>query len=195
MDSDNQIIEAYLAGDEKSLEILINRYLKQIYGFVYQYVNNRQEAEDITQEVFVKVWRNVKKPVFGFSRGFNPKKGKFKTWLFTIAKNTSLDFLKKKKPLLFSEFENEKGVNVLVETLSDESPLPEEITGEKEARQALDSVIKNLPPKYRLILSLRRNNDFSFREISEILKEPLNTVKTRYRRALAMLKKIVAESK
>ena len=75
MDSDQKLIADYLGGDEKALEILIYRYLKPIYSFVYRYVGNEQEAEDITQEIFVKAWRNLKK--------FNQNKS-FKTWIFTI---------------------------------------------------------------------------------------------------------------
>ena len=86
--SDEQLINNYLKGDEKSLEILIHRYLKPIYNFVYRYVNNKQEAEDVTQEVFVKTWRNLKK----FKRNKS-----FKTWIFSIAKNTAIDSFKKKK--------------------------------------------------------------------------------------------------
>ncbi len=97
MDSDQKLIANYLAGDEKSLEILINRYLRPIYSFVYRHVGNGEVAEDITQEVFVKVWRNLKK--------FDQNKS-FKTWIFTIAKNTSFDFFKKKKAIPFSELEN-----------------------------------------------------------------------------------------
>ncbi len=86
--TDEQLIKNYLIGDNKALELLIKRYLTPIYNFVLRYVKNTSEAEDVTQEVFVKVWKNLKK--------FNDNY-KFKSWLYTIAKNTSLDYLKKKK--------------------------------------------------------------------------------------------------
>ncbi len=108
---DRQLIYDYLKkGDEKSLEILIQRYLKPVYGFAYRYVGNVQEAEDIAQEVFVKVWKNLKKPALSLSKGFDPKKGNFKAWIFTIAKNTAFDFLKKKKSLQFSDLQKEENV-------------------------------------------------------------------------------------
>ena len=110
---DAQLIINYLAGDEKSLEILIKRYLKPIYSFVYRYVNNSQDTEDITQEVFVKAWRNLKK--------FNQQKS-FKTWIFSIAKNTSVDHLRKKRAVTFSNFENQEGKNLLAETWADPAP-------------------------------------------------------------------------
>ena len=84
---EEQLVRDYLKGDENSLEILIGQYLKPIYSFIYRYVGNASEAEDITQEVFVRVWKNLKK--------FDQNK-KFKTWIFGIAKNASIDWLRKK---------------------------------------------------------------------------------------------------
>ena len=81
--TDEQLLNDYLFGDEKSLELLIRRYLKPIFGFVYKYVRNSPDAEDITQEVFVRIWRNLKK--------FKKEK-KFKTWIFAIARNSAMIF-------------------------------------------------------------------------------------------------------
>ena len=180
--SDSQLIADYLKGDEKSLEILIWRYLKSIYRFAFRYVNNEQEAEDITQEVFVKVWRNIKK--------FDKQKD-FKPWIFSIAKNTAVDFFKKKKAIPFSEFENKRGENILAETIGDSSPLPVELLERKDAIGTLAKAINKLVPKYRKTLLLRHNDDLTFREIAESLGESLNTVKSRHHRALIMLKKFL----
>ncbi|MGC8851711.1 MAG: RNA polymerase sigma factor [Minisyncoccia bacterium] len=185
MYSDEQLITNYLAGDEKSLEILIHRYLKPIYNFVYRYIGDEQEAEDITQVVFVKMWKSLKK--------FDQKK-KFKTWIFHIAKNTSLDFLKKKRAIPFSEFENEEGENKLIETLIDPAPLPDELFERANVGEILHTVMNRLAPKYRMILFLRYNDHFTFREISEALGEPLNTIKSRHRRALIKLKGLLSDS-
>jgi len=178
--SDEQLIADYLGGDRKSLEILIRRYLKPIYGFVYRYVGNSQDAEDITQDAFVKMWRNLKR--------FDKRKS-FKTWVFTIAKNTAMDVLKKKKTIPFSEFDNEEGENILTETLADQRFLADKVFERASIVQLLQSAIDNLLPKYRLVLSLRYNDNLNFREIAEILGEPLNTIKSRHRRALTIFKK------
>ncbi len=183
MDSDPKLIADYLAGNEKSLEILIKRYLKSIYGFVYRYVGNFQDAEDITQEVFVKVWRNLKK--------FDRSKS-FKIWIFHIAKNTAFDFLKKKKTIPFSDFEKEKGENIFTGTLADKNPLPDELFKKAGIAEMISVAINQLAPKYRMVLSARYNSQFTFREIAENLNEPLNTVKSRYRRALIMVKKLIS---
>ena len=184
--TDEQLVTNYLKvkGDEKSFEILIKRYLKPIYSFVYRYVGSGEEAEDITQEVFVKMWRNLKR--------FNKNKS-FKTWIFQIAKNTSLDFLKKKKVIPFSDFENEEGENKLIETLVDPGPLPDEIFEIVDIAEKLNAAINQLAPQYRLVLFLRYNDHFTFREIAEILGESIDTIKTRHRRGITILRKLLKE--
>ena len=180
--SDQELIAGYLADDEHSLKLLIERYFRPIYSFVYRFAGNAstQDAEDITQDVFVKVWRHIKK--------FDKEKS-FKTWIFSIAKNAAIDFLKKKKTIPFSEFENEDGENTIMEKLTDSSPLPHELLERKEIGEMLAKAMENLSPKYRMVIFLRYNDHFTFREIAESLDEPLHTVKSRHRRALIMLKK------
>jgi len=183
--SDQQLVSDYLSGDEKSLEVLFGRYLKPIYSFTYRYVGDGQDAEDVTQEAFVKVWRNLKK--------FDQQKS-FKTWIFSIAKNTAIDFLKKKKATTFSEFENEEGENMITETLADPSPLPQELLEKAGVAQILNAAMEKLSPKYRMVLFLRYNDQFNFREIAESLGEPIHTITSRHRRALIQLKKLLTES-
>ncbi|MDP3990966.1 MAG: sigma-70 family RNA polymerase sigma factor [Candidatus Nealsonbacteria bacterium] len=180
--SDQQLIAAYFKGDEKSLEILIKRYLKPIFSFTYRYVGNSQEAEDITQDVFVKVWRNLKK----FDRNRS-----FKTWIFSIAKNACIDVLKKKKSIPFSELEDGEGKNAFLERLVDTAPLPDELFARADMARILNSAMEKLLPKYRMVLFLRYNDHFNFREIAESLGESLDTIKSRHRRALIMLKKLL----
>lgn len=182
--SDQQLITDYLAGDEHSFELLIERYFKPIYGFIYRFVDNANthDAEDVTQDVFVKVWRHIKR--------FDRKKS-FKTWIFSIAKNAAIDFLKKKKTIVFSEFENEDGENTIMETLLDSSPLPSELLERSDLKGMLAKAMEKLSSKYRMVLFLRYNDHFTFREISESLNEPLDTVKSQHRRALIMLRKLL----
>jgi len=183
--SDEQLIARYLKGDEESLEFLIKKYLQPIYSFVARYVGGQGDAKDITQEIFLKVWKNLKK--FDSQRSF-------KTWIFSIAKNASIDFLRKKKALPFSAWKNEKGDNALTETLADPSPLPDELVARADAGEKLRLTMELLVPNYRTVLYLRYNDHFTFREIAETLEEPLHTIKSRHRRALIMLKKLLTES-
>jgi len=180
--SDKELIISYLKGDEKSIEFLIDRYLKPIYSFVFRFIGDSTEAEDITQEVFVRMWKNIKK---------YDQERSFKTWIFSIAKNASIDFLKKKKAIPFSKFENEEGENSLIDKLIVSNPLPSEIFEQNNIGSMLSSALKELLPKDRMILFLRYNDHFTFKEIAESLGEPLNTIKSRHRRALIRLKKLL----
>jgi RNA polymerase sigma-70 factor (ECF subfamily) len=180
--TDEQLIEIYLKGNKKALELLISRYLKPIYNFVYKYVNNSHDAEDITQETFVKIWKNLKK--------FDQEK-KFKAWIYQVARNTMIDFFRRRKTIPFSRFEDANGDNVLIETLADLNPLPLEIFEKKDWAQRLTAAIDQLSPKYRAVVSMRYHEQLTLQEIAKILGEQLNTVKSRYRRALIELRRIL----
>lgn len=175
--SDNNLIKNYLKGDEKSLEILIGRYLKPIYSFIYKNVGNQAEAEDITQEVFVRIWKNIKK--------FDQKK-KFKPWLFQIARNASIDYLRKKKAIPFSRFENEKGQNAFIENIK---AAPLYIIENLSDKRVLAAAMQGIGPREQKIINLRHNEGMSFKQIAEVFEESINTIKSRYRRTLVGLKR------
>lgn len=174
---DKKLIQQYLKGDSKSLDVLITRYFKQIYGFVYKNVGNVAEAEDITQEVFIKIWKNIKK--FDKKRSFRP-------WIFQIAKNTSIDFLRKKKSIPFSKFENEKGQNSLVDNIV---AAPLNLIGKISDKKTILAAMQNLTDKEQRVINMRHNDGMSFREIAETFQESVNTVKSRYRRSLMNLRR------
>jgi RNA polymerase sigma-70 factor (ECF subfamily) len=185
LDKDAQLIADYLKGDEKSLEILIVKYLRQVYGLVFYYVKNEADASDVTQDIFLKMWKNLKK--------FKQNES-FVNWLSVIAKNTALDFLKKKKTIPFAEFINENEENVLVETLADIKPLPDDEVEQMEVAQELHSASSQLSEKYQQVVALHSEQNLTFQEIADLLGEPINTVKSRYRRAIAMLKEMLGDS-
>jgi len=185
--SDQHLITGYLAGNEKCLEVLIQNNLKPLYSFVCRYIGDSQAAQDVVQETFVKAWKNLKK--------FDTQKN-FKTWLFAIAKNTSVDFLRKKKAIPFSQFFNKeddhiKDAAVAEQILVDPAPLPNEILERADLASTLNAAMEKLSAKYRMVLFLRYNDHFSFREIAETLGEPLNTIKSRHRRAIGLLKSLL----
>lgn len=178
--TDGQLIGDYLEGDEKSLEVLVKRYLKPVYAFVFRNVGNAQDAEDMTQETFARVWKNLKK--------FDKDKS-FKNWIFSIARNASIDFLRKKKTIPFSSFENSEGNNFLIDSLADFSSSPEKFFEKKNAIQELKLAIEGAPSLYKEILSLHLCEQLTFQEIADFLGESINTVKSRYRRGAAKLRK------
>ncbi len=176
---ENRLIEKYLAGDEESLEVLVSTYLKPIYSFVYKNVGKEDDSEDITQEVFVKVWKNLKK--------FDSTK-KFKPWIFQIAKNTSIDYLRKKKTIPFSRFQGQNGKNILEETLASK---PQNLIETLSDKKTLQTAKEELSKKELNIIKMRNEDGLSFREIAETSNESINTIKSRYRRTLSALKKII----
>jgi len=167
--TDEQLIGKYLKGDEKSLEVLIKKYLKPIHSFVYKNIGNSEVAQDLTQEVFVKVWKNLKK--------FDRKK-QFKSWVFTIAKNTSIDFLRQKKKETLSLNED---------LLFDKSDFIKSLE-QKDALSEVHTALQKLSPNYRAIVLLKNEGELTFNEIAQKLNKPLNTIKSRYRRALIFLR-------
>lgn len=180
--TDEQLISDFLRGDETAFNKIVERYLKHIYNFVYRFTQNVQDAEDVTQESFLKVWKHLKK--------YDQRRG-FKTWLFTIARNTAIDWLRKKKNIVFSHYEDEEGNNPLTESLTDPAPLPDALYALAEDKRLLDGVISELSPIYREVLLLRYNEHFTFKEIGNILGRPQDTVKSQHRRALQALRKLL----
>ncbi|MCX6721516.1 MAG: RNA polymerase sigma factor [Candidatus Staskawiczbacteria bacterium] len=179
---DKKLIQQYLKGDEKSLEMLIGKYIKPIYSFVYKNVGNQAAAEDITQEVFIKIWKNIKK--------FDQRKS-FKPWLFQIAKNSSIDYLRKKKSIPFSRFENEEGQNALIENIK---AAPLNLVENLSDKRVLASAMEGLGKNEQKIINLRHVEGLSFKQIAEIFEESINTVKSRYRRTLSGLRKNIEKS-
>lgn len=179
---DGQLVSSYLEGDEKSLNILVDRYLKDVYNFAYRLTNNQQAAEDIAQESFIKAWKNIRRFIPGNS---------FRTWLFAITRNTSIDWLRQKKEIALSSFEDERGINPLIETLADGQPLPNELIARAEDVAYVRALLSELNPEYREVLELRYSSNPTFAEIGEILKRPLHTVKSQHRRALAALRRVI----
>ena len=174
--TDGQLIKKAAQGDDAALAELVQRYLNPVYGFAYRYARNQQDAEDIAQEVFVKVWKNLKK--FDASKPFQP-------WLYQITKNTCLDWLKKKSVAPLSELETIKNAVV------DASPQPDVLADQNLLAAKLTAATNQLSPKYAKVISLYHQQNLNLRQIAQLLQEPLNTVKSRYRRALLLLKKVL----
>ena len=177
---DGELIRRYRAGDNEAFERLVANHLEAVYSFVARYVGNRSEAEDIVQDVFIKVWKHLGR--FDTQRNF-------RTWIFTIAKNTALDWLKKKKAITFSELtSNDETGQAFEETLTDlDEPTPPELFDQALDEKALSAGLAALPADYRAVVLLRLDSQLTFREIAETLNKPLNTVKSHYRRAVSIL--------
>jgi len=177
---DIELISKYLLGEEDAFKDIIQKYYKLIFRFLFNYLGGSFESADLTQEVFLKVWKNIKK---------YDKKYSFKTWIFTIARNTAIDFLRKKRELVFSDFENEDGTVIFEDVISDDELLPDEIFFNEENTKKLKKELEKLPLKYKEVILLKYQEEMNFEEISVVLKRPVETVKSQHRRALILLRK------
>jgi len=177
--NESQIISGVIGGNAENFKVLLDKHLKPVYNFVRVLMNGAPETDDVTQETFIKAWKNLKK--------FDPERN-FRTWVLSIARNTAIDWMRKKKELPFSYFEDEEGNNPLFDKLADDEPLPDEILAKSREKEYLENILKKMPLIYREVLVLRYSENFSLSEISEMLSTPLNTVKSRHLRALAALR-------
>lgn len=178
--SDEQLVIKYLENedDESALEVLVGRYIDDIHRFITSYVHDYNDAEDITQEVFVRVWKNLIK--------FNPDK-KFKSWIFTIAKNASLDYLKKNRVIPFTQFNKGENANPVEESFIDQLASPLKLAEYSEVKQAVGRLSRH----EQKLAELRYYKQNTYREIAQKLKMPLNTAKSQCRRVLGKLRGIL----
>lgn len=182
--TDEEIIVLYKNNDQEALKIIIDRYTSSLYNFSAR-LTSRNDAADIVQEVFIKTWKNI--------RRFNPQKASFKTWIFTITKNTITDFLRKKRNILFSDMEkvSDENTNSFAESIEAEEVLPDLALQKLEDAQFLNKTLEKLRLEYREVLILHYQEEMTFDEIGKILKKSLNTIKSQHRRALIELRKIL----
>jgi RNA polymerase sigma-70 factor (ECF subfamily) len=181
--SDEELIAAYLAGEETAFSELTRRRLSEVYSFSLRLVGDTAAAEDISQEAFIKAWKSLQK--------YDARTSKFKTWMLRIVRNTAIDYLRKKKNIPLSAFDTESS-NVLAETAAADEELAPEMLAKLDDARELHATLEQMPPKQREILLLYYTNDCTFEEIGNMVGEPTNTIKSRHRRALALLRKLLA---
>lgn len=182
MESDEDLIAAYLRGDEGAFARLVGRHLTAAYSFTLRFVGNENDAEDIVQESFLKVWKNINR--------YSAKSAGFKTWLMHIVRNTAIDYLRKRKHLPFSSFEDEEGNNIF-DNLADEAPHSEELLAQAEDIKSIERAVLQLSPAYREVLLLYYGSGLTLEEVAAVLQTPVNTVKSRHRRSVAALRKLL----
>jgi RNA polymerase sigma-70 factor (ECF subfamily) len=150
------------------------RYIGPMHAFIVRFVGSRDDADDIAQQAFVNAWKHLKR--------YDPSRT-FSTWLFAIAHNEAVNWLKKRRPdALTPDME---------ESIADSTARPDELALQMASARLIESGMSQLNELVRRIMTLRHDDGMTFREISAIIGEPLNTVKSRYRRALGTLRKFL----
>lgn len=173
--SDKDLIELVLGGDAVAFEHLFNRYRDSIFQLYMQRTSgNTDDANDLLQETFVKVYLNLHR--------YNPD-FTFGQWVYTIARNTFVDYIRKRRDDLSIE-SGESSASISAPSVA---PTPEESIINSQQRAELDRLLAQMPPRYKLLIELRFFKEYSYEEIAKELSLPLGTVKTQIHRARELL--------
>jgi RNA polymerase sigma factor (sigma-70 family) len=174
-------------GDQKAYAELMGNYKDSIYFMLLKMTNNSDDADDLTIEAFGKAFKKLHQytPDYAFS-----------TWLFKIASNNCIDFIRKKKKMTFSidkPFENSEG-SEMAHNIPANAPDPEENFIKKQKIKLMREIVERLKPRYRTLVEMRYFQELSYEEIADELKLPLGTVKAQLFRAREFLYNILKDS-
>jgi RNA polymerase sigma-70 factor (ECF subfamily) len=180
--TDEELMNLCVEGSEEALGELVKRYKPRIVSVIYRYINDPVRAEEIAQEVFVRVWVHREK---------YRRTARFSTWIFTIALNLTKNEIRYR--VRHSKVMSIEGLKEIGSTvgffLKDRSRGPEEKLEERELQEVVGNAIASLPPKYRDAVVLRDIEGLSYEEVGEILSVPGGTVRSRINRGRLILKK------
>jgi len=181
---DVELIKQAINGDQKAYAELLERYRDAIYFTLLKMVNNASDAEDLTIEAFGKAFKNIKQytPNFAFS-----------TWLFKIASNNAIDFMRKKKLNNISIEESLHDSDSAPVNIRSEHPTPEETLITEQKILMVRSVVAKLKPRYRKLVELRYFYEYTYEEISAEMGLPIGTVKAQLFRARELLQNVLKE--
>lgn len=185
--ADEALMLAYKAGDVRAFETLVRRHRGAVFNFLLRLSNNRQRAEDLLQETWLKVIRNA---------GTYEAKAKFTTWVYTIARNQCMDALRKDSYRKADSLEAPVGGGEDERSLGERVPTadaaPDRAAHAAEVRPVLARALAKLPAEQREVFVLREYHGVQFKEIAEVTGVPENTVKSRMRYALESLRRQLA---
>ena len=179
--SDAQLISKYISGNENSLSVLIHRHKSRIYGFIFSKIQDRDSAEDIFQDTFIKVIQTLK-------RGLYNEQGKFLPWVMRIAHNLVIDHFRKNNRM--PKF-NGRGDFDVFSIISDGNLSIESQIVESQIASHVRILLEELPEDQKKVIKMRIYQDMSFKEISENTGVSINTALGRMRYGLINLRKII----
>jgi len=179
---DFKLVKLAISGDEQAYAELMDRYRDAIYYMLLKMVNNKNDAEDLTIEAFGKAFKNIEQ--------YTPKYA-FSTWLFKIATNNCIDFIRKQKANLISIDQAEEDEDMSAPPLHSSNPDPEEDMIKNQRVDLMRDVVDKLKPRYRNLIKLRYFKEYSYEEIAQELDLPLGTVKAQLFRARELLYNIL----
>ncbi len=182
--SDEDLVREFIDGDERAFRDLMDRYSRRMVNYIYRIIGDRDRAEDLLQDTFIRVYRNIHR--FDQSR-------KFSTWLYTIATNLAKNELRNagRSPLMyFQNFFFRKDEPQMFEA-ADKAGRPDDELYQKQLENIVSTAVEKMPNRHRLVFSLRETQGKSYEEIAEILGCNIGTVKSRLNRARAKFAQII----
>ncbi len=185
---DFKLIDKAVDGDEKAYAKLLSRYKRPVYHMILKMVRNVDDAEDLTIESFAKAFRSLHR----FKKDFT-----FSTWLFRIATNNTIDFIRKKKLNTLSisnTYTDDDGQSVSID-VEDVNLNPQEETIKAQKEELIQVFVNMLPPKYQKLVRLRYFSELSYEEIAVELEAPLGTVKAQLHRARELMYDLIKNKK
>ena len=178
---DMALIDEALSGKQSSYEKLMKKYYQMIYNLVYRMISKKEDVEDLTQEAFIKAFNSL----HNFDKQFA-----FSTWLFKIATNNAIDYLRKKKLYTFSiDKEIHADDSDYKFEIPDHENKPDKHILDDQLKQIINEAIETLPPKYKSVIVLRHKEEKEYEEIAKELRIPLGTVKAHIFRGRELLNK------
>lgn len=180
------LIEKVKGGDITSFEKLIEPYQKKAFNIAYRMLGNLEDANDVTQEALIKIYRSI--------NNFQGKSS-FSTWVYSVVSNACIDHIRKNRKAVVVSLDKEfdTGESMYKVEVADEANTPEVLLERKETRQLIHDAINQLNVDQREIIILRDINGFSYHEIAEILKCSEGTVKSRISRARGSLRALLTK--
>ena len=185
------LVRRCLAGDAGAWEDIVRRFHRRIYNICYRFTGSADDAEDLTQEVFIKMYRTLE--------SYEAGKGSFMTWVATVTRNLLVDHFRKSKqdrvtdPLEASPGEGEDTLS-LSEQIADSGPSPDARLQTRETQEMVQKALQKLSPELREAVILRDLQDMDYREIAQALKVPEGTVKSRINRGRTELARLLSRT-
>ena len=183
--SDAQLVCNYISGDESALSTLINRHQSRLYGFIFSKIQDRDAANDVFQDTFIKVIRTLK-------RGNYNEQGKFLPWVMRISHNLIIDYFRKNSRMPKFKSKNEFDIFSII---SDDSLNIENKMFDSQIENHIRILLDELPDEQRSVIKMRIYQDMSFKEISESTGVSINTALGRMRYGLINLRKMIDKHK
>jgi RNA polymerase sigma-70 factor (ECF subfamily) len=182
------LVRRCIAGDAAAWEEIVQTYNRRIYNICYRFAGSADNAQDLTQEVFIKM--------FGSLKSYDPQRSAFMTWMTTITRNLLVDYFRKSKQeritdSLDSAPSDHEDAMPLSERIPDKAPAPDSRVHSRETGETVHRALQKLSPDLREAVILRDLQDMDYREIATVLKVPEGTVKSRINRGRAELARLL----